>query len=238
MDWEYPGLPGNSNPLGPEDRRNFTRLLEDMRGALDVEGRTLRRRLLLTIAAGAFRNYLKHTEIDKAGRVVDYVNLMAYDFYVSTPNSIAGHHANLYRHPADPKRLSADRAVRDFRAAGVPPERLVLGVPFFGRAWAELPADGVYQRGQPVQPRLDTSPLAVRALLAEGSGWVRQWDAAAQAPFLWNPTKKIFASFDDEESLALKAAYVRNHKLGGMMFWEYYADPSGLLLGALHDALR
>lgn len=238
VDWEYPGLPGDANPHRPEDRENFTSLMAELRSALDREGAARERHLLLTIAAGAFPNYLKHTEMDKVWRSLDFVNLMTYDFYVPGGGSIAGHHANLYVHPDDPKQLSADRAVRDFRAAGVPADRMVLGVPFYGRAWGDVAGNGPYQPGKPVQPRLDTSPIGVDKLLAEGNGWARHWDAIAQAPFLWNPTQRIFVSLDDVESLALKARYVREQGLGGVMFWEYYADPSGRLLDALHRALR
>ena len=61
---------------------------------------------------------------------------MTYDFRTSDP--IAGHHANLYLHPADAKKRSVDSAVREFIAAGVPPAKIVVGVPFYGRAWADI----------------------------------------------------------------------------------------------------
>jgi chitinase len=36
----------------------------------------------------------------------------------------------------------------------------------------------------------------------------------------------------------LKAAYVKSHQLGGMMYWEQSQDPDGQLLGALANALK
>jgi chitinase len=240
VDWEYPGLPGDGNPHRPEDRGNFTSLMRELRAALDEEGRDRGRHLLLTCAVGAFPRFLAHTEMDKVAAAVDFVNLMTYDFRVPEADTETGHHANLFPQPADRKGLSADRAVRDFHAAGVPLGRLVLGVPFYGRAWAVVPSsgNGLYQPGRPLATRLDTSPPAVAQLLASGDGWRREWDAVAQAPFLWNPAKRIFASIEDPESLAIKARYVREHGLGGMMFWQYYSDPSGVLLSTIARELR
>ena len=69
-------------------------------------------------------------------------------------------------------------------------------------------------------------------------GWTREWDAAAQAPFLWNAARKAFVTYEDEESLRLKSRYVREKGLGGVMFWEYHADRTGALLDTLDAALR
>jgi chitinase len=124
VDWEYPGLPGNGNTHRPEDKANFTALMTELRAGLDSEGKRTSRRYLLTFAAGAFSDFLARTEMDKVQATVDFVNLMTYDFRESSGDPVAGHHANLYPNPSDTKNLSADRAVREFLAAGVPAEKL------------------------------------------------------------------------------------------------------------------
>ena len=95
IDWEYPGLRGNNNVHRPEDRENFTAMMTELRQALDAEGRSRRRQYLLTFAAGAFPDFIAMTEMAKVQAVVDFVNLMTYDFRTTDP--IAGHHANLYQ---------------------------------------------------------------------------------------------------------------------------------------------
>ena len=238
VDWEYPGLPGDGNPHRPEDKENFTALMADLRAALDREGARRGRHLLLTFAAGASQDFLAHTEMAKVQAVVDFVNLMTYDFRVAAPGEPAGHHANLYPNPADPRQHSADGAVRDFLAAGVPPSKLVLGVPFYGRAWEGVGSrEGLYREGRPPSQRIDTSHASLAALVGR-EGWTREWDAAAQAPFLWNEARKTFVTYEDEESLRLKSRYVREKGLGGVMFWEYHADRTGALLDTLDAALR
>jgi len=192
----------------------------------------------VTCAAGASRSFIEHTEMAKVQAVVDFVNLMTYDFRVASPGEPAGHHANLYPSPADPRQVSADGAVEAFLAAGVPPSKLVLGVPFYGRVWqgVESPA-GLYKEGDPPGQRMETSHASLASLVGR-EGWVREWDAAAQAPFLWNEAKKTFVTYEDEESLQIKARYVRQKRLGGVMFWEYHADRSGALLDTLDAALN
>jgi chitinase len=68
-------------------------------------------------------------------------------------------------------------------------------------------------------------------------GFVRYWDATASAPFLYNPAKRTFVSYEDVESIALKCRYVREHKLGGVMFWDYSGDLNGALLNAINIGL-
>jgi chitinase len=238
LDWEYPGLRGDDNPHRPEDRENFTALMRDLRAHLDAAAAGSHRRYLLTFAAGAFPDYLAHAAMNDVAGVVDFVNLMTYDFRVPGAEPEAGHNANLLAHPKDANGLSADRAVRDFLAAGVPARKLVLGVPFYGRAW-EVHGDygPLYERGKAAQGFGSGRYSALRELPAQ-PGWLRLWDDAAQAPWLWHPARRLFVSYEDPRSLRLKTRLVRDGGLGGVMFWEYFADGSGELLGTLYDELR
>jgi chitinase len=66
-------------------------------------------------------------------------------------------------------------------------------------------------------------------------GFVRYWDSNASVPYLYNKDKHIFVSYEDPESLTDKCNYVLSHKLGGVMFWEYFGDPSGKLLETINQ---
>jgi chitinase len=69
------------------------------------------------------------------------------------------------------------------------------------------------------------------------NGFTRYWDSAASAPYLYNSEKKIFVSYEDPESLALKCKYVLDHKLRGVMFWDYAGDATGALLNTIDTEL-
>jgi chitinase len=236
IDWEYPGMIGAGNRFRPEDQRNYTLLLKELRARFNREQSRLRRTLLLSVAAGASTEFIAHTELGRVARYVDSVNLMAYDYYEPGSEKITGNHAPLYTDPADPKRVSSDRSVEEFEHAGVPAAKLVLGVPFYGHVWGDVgPADhGLFQPGAPVPNAFANYGNIVSSML--NSGFTRYWDAAASVPYLYSEQKRQFVSYEDTESLALKCAYVRRKGLAGVMFWDYTGDPTGALLNTINSA--
>jgi chitinase len=236
IDWEYPGMTGAGNRFRPEDKRNYTLLLQELRARFNREQRRLGRPLLLSVAAGSSSEFIAHTEMSRVQRYLDSVNLMAYDYYEPGSDKISGNHAPLYTDPADPKRVSVDRSVEEFEAAGVPPQKIVLGVPFYGHVWGGVSptAHGLFQPGAPVPNAFANYGNIVSNML--NNGFTRYWDAAASVPYLYSEQKREFVSYEDTESLALKCAYVRRRGLGGVMFWDYTGDPTGALLGAINTA--
>jgi chitinase len=236
IDWEYPGLIGAGNRFRPEDSRNYTLLMKELRARFNRMQRTLGRPLLLSVAAGASSEFIAHTEMGHVARYLDTVNLMAYDYYEPGSEKISGNHAPLYTDPADPKRISADRSVAEFEQAGVPARKIVLGVPFYGHVWGNVgPMNhGLFQPGAPVPNAFANYGNIVGSMI--GHGYARYWDAAASVPYLYSEEKKQFVSYEDPESLALKCAYVRRKGLAGVMFWEYMGDPTGALLNTINTA--
>jgi chitinase len=240
LDWEYPGLAGPGIRHRDADRHNFTLLLEALRLRLDALGREHGRgedRYLIT-AALADSEFVVHIELDRIHQYLDWIDLMTYDFHNSLVKT-TGHHAGLsVSATAQVSERSVERAVGQFLAAGVPAKKLIVGVPFYGRAFADV---------QPENHGLDqpyghyNNEYAWPKLTADfidKNGYVRYWDDKAKAPYLWNAQARMFVSYDDPQSLALKAAFVRAHQLGGMMYWEQSQDPGGKLLGVLADALK
>ncbi len=238
IDWEYPGLAGVGNRFRPDDKENYTSLLKELHNRFDHEGKKLHRRLYLSIATGASTRFLEHTEMNKVQKYVDTVNLMAYDYYEPSSDATAGHHAPLFTNPADPKKISADRSVQEYEQAGVPAAKIVLGVPFYGHVWGEV-ADhdhGLFQAGKPIPNAFAKYADISSSML--NNGYTRYWDPIASVPYLYSPAKSIFVSYEDPESLTAKCKYILDHKLGGIMFWEYSSDPSGILLDTIHAQLQ
>ena len=239
VDWEYPGQKGLDNVHRPADRESYTALLADLRAALDVAGRADGRHYLLTSATQAADEWLAHTEMGKVQASLDYVNLMAYDMFEESSDTITGHHAPLFTNPADPKRSSAATMIDHYIAAGVPPSKLVLGVPFYGHAWGHVPATGhgLYQPGRRPDTRIRASYGAIRDSLENRNGFVRYWDDRSAAPFLYNAERQIFISYEDTQSIRAKGRYVVDHGLAGMMFWELGGDPKDELVDAMDEAM-
>jgi chitinase len=238
VDWEYPGMAGLTNHFRPQDKQNYTLLLSELRTRLDQEEKRLHRRLFLTIAVGGESDFIEHTEMGEVQKYVDTVNLMAYDYYEPPNDKLTGNHTPLFTDPADPKKISASQSIQNYENAGVPAAKIVLGVPFYGHAWGQVPDrdHGLFQPGGAV-PNLDAGFANISASMLN-KGFTRYWDAAASAPYLYSPAKHIFVSYEDQESLALKCKYVLSHHLGGVMFWDYASDPSGTLLNTVDQQLH
>jgi chitinase len=244
IDWEFPvagGMPANVRR--PEDKHNFTLLLQALREQLDAAGRQDRRKYLLTAAVGNNETYLFNTEMAAVAAQLDWVNLMAYDMN-GVWNKLAAHVAPLYRDPAmavpdaNPRNDVAD-LVDLYIAAGVPARRIVLGVPFYGYSWKNCPPEqhGEYQvcegpgRGTWEDGALDYSDIASQ--LVNKQGFTRYWNAASKAPFLYNPGTREFISYEDPESLRLKLQFIKQRHLAGAMFWELTGDRRHVLLSML-----
>jgi chitinase len=238
IDWEYPTLPGPGISHSPDDRANFAAALALLRTRLDrLAASNGHRRYLLTIAAaeGAFAQGL---DLPRLAATLDWINLMSYDFYGSlTPTT--GHHAGLRATPGAPAGArDGSAAVAFFLAAGVPASKLNLGAAFYGRRFGDVRP----QHAGLLQPFASDGGFISWREIAEQRldqpGWQRHWDAAAQAPFLWNPDAHAFISYEDPQSLRAKAAFVRARGLGGIMYWEYRQDRDEQLLDVLDQALH
>lgn len=237
IDWEYPGLVGAGNTFRPEDKRNYTALLRDLRARFDHEEKLQHRHLLLSVAVGGNADFIEHTEMAAVGRLVDTVNLMTYDYYGPDEDKISGNHAPLFTDPADPKAISAERTVRAYQAAGVPASKLLLGLPFYGKEWDSVGSqnNGLFQPGtKPTGTFHDYSALVDLTR----QGYTRYWDAAASVPWLYNPDTKTFISYEDPQSLARKCRFVLDQRLGGVMFWELTEDVKSELLNTIVAGMR
>ena len=144
LDWEYPGQPGPGIKFREEDKQNFTLLLEEFRKQLDAYDKQHaedQRHSLLTIAS-ASGPYFVHTEMGLLHRHLDWINVMTYDLYNRLAKT-TGHHTGLFRsaeYGEDPDAHWAEQGIEEHLAAGIPPEKVVLGAAFYGREWEGVPA--------------------------------------------------------------------------------------------------
>ncbi|NGZ77792.1 glycoside hydrolase family 18 protein [Saccharibacillus sp. VR-M41] len=240
LDWEYPCYGEAGIGASPADRDNFTLLLRNIREAFDEREAAEERHYLLTIAAGADQYYVDGTRMDEAQRYLDYVQLMTYDmrggFQVLT-----GHHTNLHTPTGDLFRISVEASVRLFANAGVPKEKIVIGAAFYSRMWKGVPDvdNGLHQMAG-TSGGYGPEFTELHESYIDRNGFRRYWDDEAAAPYLYDGGRHdggTFITYDDEESIARKCEFVRNERLGGVMFWEYRCDRTGRLLEAIRAGL-
>lgn len=238
IDWEYPGFAEHSGR--PEDKQNFTQLLMELHQAAKGHEPPL----LVTIAAPAGPSHYRNMEVGVIHQYLDWINLMGYDFHGpwgGSEDTITHHHSALYPTEKGNPQFNVDNAVNYYLLEGVPSHKLVVGMPLYGRSYAN--ADGLYGAYKGVGEGT-TSEAGLRFFsdIKQNllSTYVRFWDDDAKVPYLYHPTKRQFISYDDEESLALKCQYVKSHQLGGAMVWELGLDtyPNWDAMKTIHRTLN
>ncbi|QRR02045.1 glycoside hydrolase family 18 protein [Dyadobacter sandarakinus] len=235
IDWEYPGMPGEEgNVYRPEDKQNFTLMFEAIRKELDVFEKESGQKKLLTTAVAGFIPFLNVTEMGKAQEYLDYVNLMTYDLF---QGDTVVHHAPLYKSKLYNAAHGGDNTVKAFEAAGVPAEKLVMGLPFYGRMFKVAKLEKGLGQKQVSQRYVDGYTF-IKDSLVNKQGFKEFRDDVAKVPYLVNEKTGEILSYEDETSVKEKCRYVLDHKLGGVMFWEYDSDSKNYLLNAIDESIK
>lgn len=191
IDWEYPTSSVAKISSSPDDTKNFTLLMRDIRAAIGDKKE-------LTLATAASAQYIDFKAILP---YIDFVNIMAYDM-ANAPK----HHSALYP-SANSGEITSDQAVNAHLKAGVPPSKLVMGMPFYGRGGANYP------NFQDFNKVGNTS-----------KDFTEKWDDIAQVPYLVNKNDTLVFGFENPRSLAIKCQYILNRDLLGGMYWDYSGD--------------
>lgn len=230
IDWEYPGMMGDSNVYRPEDKAHYTNLFKQLRAQLDSAGKIDGKKYLVTTAVGGSQSYIDHTEMDKVQLYTDYINIMSYDF---DGDSISSHHTNLFTSKNYEHLSSTHKSVQRFIKAGVPADKIVVGVAFYGkgRQLDTAVTKGLYSKF--VSRIRGGGYTYLKDSVVNQNGYTRHWDKKAKAPYLFNKEKKIFITYDDEKSIKHKCKYILKNDLAGAMFWEYSSDRKGYLLNVI-----
>lgn len=191
IDWEYPTSSMANISSSPDDTENFTLLMQDIRAAIGNEKE-------LTLATVASARYIDFKAILPS---VDFVNIMAYDM-ASAPK----HHSALYP-SGHSGNITSDGAVTAHLKAGVPPSKLVMGMPFYGRGGDGYPSFQDYNK----VGNTDTQ-------------YTEKWDEVAQVPYLADKNDTLVFGFENPRSLAIKCQYILDKDLLGGMYWDYSGD--------------
>lgn len=250
LDWEYPvggGLAGNNSKAA--DKQNYTLLLQKIREKLNAAGKADGKTYLLTIASGAGPTFAQNTELGNIAAVVDWINIMTYDFNGGW-QTLSAHNAPLYYDPAagtagvpDAATFNVAAGVQGHLDAGVPASKIVMGTPFYGRGWANCGAggNGQYQSCSGVSNGtwdagvFDYTDLEANYI--NKNGYTRYWNNTAKVPYLYNSSNRTYISYDDVESFENKTAFIKSKGLGGAMFWEFSGDRNKTLLNKLASDL-
>ena len=181
--------------------------------------------------------------------VYDQLNIMSYGMAGAWSGWKSWHSSALY-HTDSATPMSIDSTVKLYLAASVPAAKLGIGIGFYGLCYSPpVTAPDQALNGSTLVASDGTISYA-KIMTSYYSASARQWDALARVPYLsfaspHAPDGCTYISYDDEQSIAEKGAYIKAKGLGGVIQWElnegYLASAAvGLrnpLLNAIHDSV-
>lgn len=231
IDWEYPGqrLKAGSGAWKTEFN-NYLSLLSELKTMMTELGSKNGNSYRLTTALPADVKSITDN-VAEIQKVCDGLNLMMYDYYGAWSRT-TGHNAPLNE---------IEDSLNRFLEAGASPDKLVLGIPFYGQKWTEVEEGDNHGLGSSVTPNKNGYDYGIQypeiVKLLKNSNYKKYWDDDAKAPYAYSAKDKVFISYTDEKQIGFATQLVRENKLSGVMTWEYGQDMSKTLLNAMYKGV-
>ena len=219
INWEY--------PQKDADAANMVLLLKALRESLDVYGNSLRTpyHFQLTVASPAGALYYQTLHLADMDPYVDFWNLMAYD-YAGSWSTVTANQANLFNSSSNVAStpFNTKDAIGYFTSRSIAANKIVLGMPLYGRSFAATdglgqPFDGVGQ-GTWQAGIYDLKALPV-------SGATESYENETGSSYSYDAMSKELVSYDNALVAKQKADFIKKMSLGGAMWWESSADRAG-----------
>ena len=208
IDWEY--------PTDETQATDMVTLLETVRDALDTYGNSLSPQYHFTLTAACPGPYgYQYLNLSAINQTVDFLNVMAFD-YMGPWSTTSGDQANLFPSWSIPASTPFNtEAIISYVLESIQPDKIVLGVPLYGRAFNDTSGLGEQFSGSRTYDYKDL-PL---------SGCIEANDNETGSSYCYGNRELI--SYDSIPVVHLKAAFIHNKTLGGAMFWESSMDCKG-----------
>ncbi|XP_068622319.1 probable chitinase 2 [Battus philenor] len=224
MHWKFPNVRDGKR----EDKANFVTLMKEIKEAFMPNG------YILTTAIGAPKYVMEAAyELPQLNKYVDLMIVLAYDYH-GTWDGVVGPNAPLKGYSKDDV-FNVDYTLKYLLSHGVSPNKIVLGVPLFGRTFVlEKPETEIIEFGQtPAKSEGFQGPLTKEngfmgyneicaELTTNDDKWTRHWHEQSSTPYLRNGDRII--TYDNSRSLAVKVKKAMEYNLAGIMAYSIDND--------------
>lgn len=224
LDWEFPGWPG------PRDaRKNFTLQIGLIRTQLDQAYNITGIKYTLSAAVAAGRSLMEIYDIPTLGRLLDFINLMCYDYnHYGTFNPLTDYNSPLYPKDWDKQIVITSGNVGwssyEWVKRGMPAEKIMVGIPTYAVTWTLEKPDRYHGHLAPAIGHGRTCEECtypwVCQMLQNGS--TRVYDEDAAVPYTYQGDQWV--SYDDRQSFKAKANWIIDNKFGGIMVYDMNDD--------------
>jgi chitinase len=215
-DLGYDGIDVDWEPLNDVDKPRIITFLQKLRAA--------RPGMILTFPIGWVNaNGSADPWYAQVAPLVDQLNVMSYEMAGNWGGWVSWHEAALYGEGGDhPSSISS--TVTLYKAAGVPAAKLGIGLGFYGSCWHGTTAP-LQPLGASAGVYASDNTMSYTNIMADYyNSSAYRWDANARMGYLTfaSPTGSSqcsFVSYEDEQSIAEKGAYVKSSGIGGTIIW-------------------
>nr|CAD7457549.1 unnamed protein product [Timema tahoe] len=204
LDWEYPG----AEDLGGRrtDKEHFSLLVEELSEVFAPRG------WLLSASVSPSRFRLEDGyDVPRLNKHLDFINIMTFDLHAER-DSAADHHSPLVQRKHDVGLnvfYNVDYAVRYWMKKGASREKIIVGIPFYGRSfslvnasmsWPSAPVKGFGLEGKYTQEQGFLAYFEVLELM-EDNHWRKETDDVG-SPYIVKGDQWI--GYDNPDSIATK----------------------------------
>ncbi len=197
----YSGLNIDFEYIYPEDRENYNNFLRRVVQRLHPEGFSVSTAVAPKERADQEGLLYEAHDYRAHGEIVDFVVLMTYEWGWAggRPWAIAP--------------INKVRDVLDYAVTEIPPEKILMGVPLYGRDWRIPWEEGTFARTVSPKEAVD---------LAARYGVAIQYDETYQSPFFQYTDEngqRHEVWFEDARSMQVKYDTVKQYGLRGISYW-------------------
>lgn len=222
LDWEYPSNRGGNH----QDKETFVLLVKELSEEFKKFG------LHLSSAFGAAKKIIDSAyDVKRLVPYLDTFHIMCYDYFGAWDQKV-GLNAPL----GIDDELSVDFSIEYFLKLGAPANKLIMGVPFYGRTFITAHEGNVGDAAVDTQGfqgpfTRENGFLGYNEICSYLSNstmnWKSEWhvqSSEAIAKEMNDKGQTKVVSYDSSRSIANKVRYAMRKNLGGVMVWSIDTD--------------
>jgi len=249
IDWEFPVSGGDVGTSHNEkDGENLALFIKELREYWNQAGHP---EWYITLALPAsLPGYLENNN-DIMNIFVENLNwvlIMLYELAYGT--SVTRHNSNWspsIHDTAEAKYRCVYQCLESYlKRSKFQYSQLIIGIPMFSREYSDVHDDGSSDLpgfNMPFDKNAVLGSSGYNVLMEDylNNGFNDYYDPEAQASYLFNPTTRVYATYESRKGTLPKVNFIVENGLGGLFYWELGRDskiPSYSIVNYVHEILK